>query len=85
MVHVTLVKPHVNAEVRWNEHNDPTKISEPLKHLNINHCFIWAVISNTQKLLRPERTGLNGQKNFERQFHLEMKSHRAINNTMLTP
>ena len=37
-----------NAEVRWNEHNNPTKISEPSKHLrnNINHCFTWAVISN---------------------------------------
>ena len=30
-----------NAEVRLNEHNNPTKSSEPSKHLrsNINHCF----------------------------------------------
>ena len=30
-----------NAEVRWNEHNNPTKSSEPSKHLrsNINHHF----------------------------------------------
>ena len=30
-----------NAEVRWNEHNNPTKSSEPSKHLrsNINHDF----------------------------------------------
>ena len=40
-----------NAEVRWNEHNNPTKSSEPSKHLrsNINHCFTWAVISNAPK------------------------------------
>ena len=30
-----------NLEVRWNEHNNPTKCSELSKHLrrNINHCF----------------------------------------------
>ena len=30
-----------NAEVRWNEHNNPTKSSEPSTHLrsNINHYF----------------------------------------------
>ena len=35
-----------NAEVRWNEHNNPTKSSEPSKHLrnNINHYFTWAVL-----------------------------------------
>ena len=40
-----------NAEVRWNEHNNPTKISEPSKHLriNINQYFTWAVISNAPK------------------------------------
>ena len=40
-----------NAEVRWNEHNNPTKSSEQSKHLrsNINHCFTWAVISNAPK------------------------------------
>ena len=68
-----------NAEVRWNEHNNPTKSSEPSKHLrsNINHYFTWAVISNAPKnaktrknleasyiaLLKPD---LNNQKNFER-------------------
>ena len=37
-----------NAEVRWNEHNNPTKSSKPSKHLqnNINHYFTWGVISN---------------------------------------
>ena len=40
-----------NAEVRWNEHNNPSKSSEPSKHLqnNINHSFTWAVISNAPK------------------------------------
>ena len=39
------------AEVRWSEHNNPTKSSKPSKHLrsNINHYFKWAVISNAQK------------------------------------
>ena len=40
-----------NAVVRWNEHNNPTKSSEPSKHhqSNINHYFTWAVISNARK------------------------------------
>ena len=39
-----------NTEARWNDHNNPTKSSEPLKYLrsNINHGFTWVVISNTQ-------------------------------------
>ena len=68
-----------NAEVRWNEHNNPAKSSEPSKRLrsNINHYFTWAVISNAPKnaktrknlealyiaLLKPD---LNKQKDFER-------------------
>ena len=37
--------------VRWNEHNNPTKSSEPSKHhqSNINHYFTWAAISNARK------------------------------------
>ena len=40
-----------NAEVRWNEHNNPTKSTKPSKHLwsNINHCFTWAFIWNAPK------------------------------------
>ena len=40
-----------NVEVRWNEHNNPTKSLEPSKHLqsNIIHYFTWAVISNAAK------------------------------------
>ena len=32
-----------NALLRWDEHNDPTKKSEPAKHLknNFNHVFNW--------------------------------------------
>ena len=43
-----IVETNHNAEVRWNEHNNPTKGSEPSKHLrnNINHCFTWTIISN---------------------------------------
>ena len=39
------------AEIRWNEHNNPTKSSEPFKHLrsNISHYFTRAVISNAPK------------------------------------
>ena len=68
-----------NAEVRWNEHNNPTKSSEPSKHLrsNINHYFVWVVISNapknanTRKNLEASyialwKTELNEQKDFER-------------------
>ena len=35
-----------SADVRWNKHNNPTKSSEPSKHLrnNIYHCFIWAML-----------------------------------------
>ena len=46
-----------NAEVRWNEHNNPTKSSEPSKHLrsNINHYFTWS-FQMLQKMVRPART-----------------------------
>ena len=41
----------VNAAIRWNEHNNTTKSSEPSRQLrsNINHYFTWAVISNAPK------------------------------------
>ena len=40
-----------NGEVRWYEHNNPTKISELSKHLrsNMNNCFTKVVISNSSK------------------------------------
>ena len=49
VVHIMLVTPNLRiAEIRWNEHNNLSKSSEPSKHLqsNINHCFTWAVISS---------------------------------------
>ena len=49
-----------NAEVRWNEHNNPTNSSELLKHLrtSINHCFTWTDchFKCSKKMLRPGRT-----------------------------
>ena len=69
----------LNAEVRWNQHNNPTKSSEPSKHLrsNINHYFTWAVISNAPKNVKTRKNlealyialwklNLNEQKDFER-------------------
>ena len=68
-----------NAEVTWIEHNNPTKNSEPSKHLlsNTNHYFTWALISNaptnakTRKKLEASyialwKPNLNEQKDFER-------------------
>ena len=68
-----------NPEVRWNEHNNPTKSSEPSKNLrsNINHYFTWAVILNGPKnakarknleasYIAPWKPDLNEQKDFER-------------------
>ena len=68
-----------NAEVRWNEHNNPAKSSEQSKHLrsNVNHYFTQAVISNAQKNAKTRKNveasyialwkpNLNEQKDFER-------------------
>ena len=68
-----------SAEVRWNEHNNVTKSSEPLKHLqnNIDHCFTQIIILNASRnakirkqlealyieLWKPD---LNKEKDFER-------------------
>ena len=67
-----------NASARWEERNNPTKNSEPAKHLksNINHVFNWVILCMASKnykvrrnleasyiaLLRPT---LNEQKDFE--------------------
>ena len=68
-----------NAEIIWNEHNNPTKSSEPLKHFrsNINHYFTQTVISNSPKNAKTRnileasyitlwKLDLNEQKGFER-------------------
>ena len=46
-----------NAETRWNEHNDPTKKSEPSCHLNKNveHSFTWEIISSAPKHMRKRK------------------------------
>ena len=66
----------LNAEVRWNEHNNPIKISEHLRS-NINHYFTRAAISNAPKNVKARKNieasyitlwkpDLNKQKDFER-------------------
>ena len=79
VIHVTLVKPNVMQKLDEMTNNNPTKSSEPSKHhrSNINHCFIWAVISNAPKnantrknlkalYIAPWKPDLNKQKDFER-------------------
>ena len=38
-----------NCKIRWDEHNDVNKNSEPAKHLarNIEHEFSWYVLTRT--------------------------------------
>ena len=68
-----------NAEIRWNKHNNPTKSSEPSRHLRstMNHYFTWDVISNAPKNAKTRKNldasyiavwkpDLNEQKDFER-------------------
>ena len=40
-----------NVEIRWAEHNDPRKKSEPARHLNknIEHEFNWRVLMTASK------------------------------------
>ena len=88
-------KTKCNAEVRWNDHSDPSKSSEPSKHVrnNINHCFKWSIISNAPKNAKItknleasynalQKPDLNEQKDFKDQLYLEMVSHGAINDIM---
>ena len=39
------------AEIRFNEHNNPTKNSEPAKHLreNLDHSFEWKIITTAPR------------------------------------
>ena len=43
-----------NVEIRWGEHDDPRKASEPAKHLyqNPSHRFSWSIIMNASKNAR---------------------------------
>ena len=38
-----------NVEIRWEEHSDINKISEPSRHLKTNptHAFTWKVLMTT--------------------------------------
>ena len=40
-----------NIEVRWDEHNNPMKKSNPLKQIkdNLDHVFNWSVLANAPK------------------------------------
>ena len=88
----------LNVDVRWNDHNNPTKNLEPSKHLrsNISHYFSWAVIWNapenakTRKNLKHHillsgNLILTNKRTLKDKFYLEMVSHRAINYIMQTP
>ena len=87
-----------NEEVRWNEHSNPTKSSEPSKNhgSNINHYFTCVVILNAPKKAKTRKNldasynalwkpDLNEQKDFDRLVYLEMVSHRATNDIIHTP
>ena len=46
-----------NVEVRWNEHNNPTKCSELSKHLRTSTTTLQGLsFQMLQKMLRPGRT-----------------------------
>ena len=87
-----------NAEVRWNDHNNPTKSSELSKHFqrNINYYFTWTVISDAPKNAKtrknleasyifPLKPDLIEQKDFERLVLFQSDIHRAINDIIPTP
>ena len=43
-----------NVEIRWQEHEDTQKDSEPAKHLknNLTHSFIWKVLLPASSIRR---------------------------------
>ena len=46
-----------NTSIRWEEHNDPTKKSEPAKHLKSNfyHVFNWVILCKTPQNYKVRR------------------------------
>ena len=46
-----------NAEIRFTEHKDPTKNSEPAKHLlqNADHVFDWSIVTSAPRNLLKRR------------------------------
>ena len=68
-----------NALIRWEEHSDPTKKSEPAKHLKNNsyHVFNWLILYKAPQNYKVRRNleasyiallkpNLNEQKDFEK-------------------
>ena len=67
----------LNAEVRWNQHNNPTKSSEPSKHLQSNISHYSTIFQMLQKIAKTRKNleasyialwkpVLNEQEDFER-------------------
>ena len=55
-----------NCKIKWDEHNDVNKNSEPAKHLarNIEHEFSWYVLRRaSEKTLKLIVSSLNEQLN----------------------
>ena len=46
-----------NTSIRWEEHNDPTKKSEPVKNLknNFYHVFNWVISRKTPQNYKVRR------------------------------
>ena len=77
------------TDVRWNEHNNPTKSSEPWKHLqnnitlhnNILHGLLFQLF---QKILCQELRGII-YCSMEDYLYLEMVLHSGSKDIMQTP
>ena len=46
-----------NVEIRFSEHNDPRKKSEPAKHLqcNLDHIFTWKILMSASLNIRTRK------------------------------
>ena len=46
-----------NTSIRWKEHNDPAKKSEPAKHLknNFHHVFNWVILCESPQNYKVRR------------------------------
>ena len=55
VIHVTLLKPGAMQNLGEVIETIQLKVQSHLWK-NTDHCFTWAIISNTQKIYRPGRT-----------------------------
>ena len=68
-----------NTATRWSEHNNPTKDTQPARHLkdNLEHKFHWKIICHASKnravrknlesiFIGLMKSSLNKQENFDR-------------------